>query len=366
MASNAAGSVQGAASSAADSVQSAASTAVGAVQQAPDAVIRQTQGNPLAAGLIAFGVGWLVSSLLPASEKEKQLAQQAETAVKEHKDALLEPAKQAAQEIGEQLKPAAQQAVESVKSTAQDAATTVDRGGQVRCPDVQGQAQQSKDTVQSQAPAPDPPGSPDPPLTHRAPPGSPGGAQCCPRRRLTHGVRRGPRPCRAPPGGRCPAGDDAVRLPRSRLTDRRPRGRDRDRLVPWRRPRPSACSSPTTRTTSAPSCASPSRGPGARSPPSVADGDRRAGRRPRRGPRPRRPRRVHARRDRARGVQPRCGPDPATAGIRILLLSARARPSDDVARGLAPAPTPTWPSPSAWPRLRAARSGPSPGGAAAA
>jgi gas vesicle protein len=151
MASNAAGSVQGAASSAADSVSSAASTAVGAVQQAPDAVIRQAQGNPLAAGLIAFGVGWLVSSLLPASEKEKQLAQQAESAVKEHKDTLLAPAKQAAQEIGDQLKPAAQQAVDSVKSTAQDAASTVTEEGKSAAADVQGQAQQSKDAVQSKA-----------------------------------------------------------------------------------------------------------------------------------------------------------------------------------------------------------------------
>src|SRR5215213_3808054 len=150
-ASNAANSVQGAASSAADSVQSAASSAVGAVQQAPDTVVRQTQGNPLAAGLIAFGVGWLVSSLLPASEKEKQLAQQAESAVKEHKDTLLEPAKQAAQEIGDQLKPAAQQAADSVRTTAQDAATTVTEEGKSAVADVQGQAQQSKDTVQSQA-----------------------------------------------------------------------------------------------------------------------------------------------------------------------------------------------------------------------
>jgi hypothetical protein len=149
-ASNAAGSVQGAASSAADSVQNAASTAAGAAQQAPDTIVRQTQGNPLAAGLIAFGVGWLVSSLMPASEKERQLAQQAESAVKEHKDALLEPAKQAAQEIGDQLKPAAQQAVESVKTTAQDAATTVTEEGKAAAADVQGQAQQSKETVQSQ------------------------------------------------------------------------------------------------------------------------------------------------------------------------------------------------------------------------
>ncbi len=151
---NAAGTVQGAASSAADSVSNAASTAVGAVQQAPDTVIRQAQGNPLAAGLIAFGVGWLVSSLLPASEKEKQLAQQAESAVKEHKDALLEPAKQAAQEVADQLKPAAQEAVESVRSTAQDAAATVKDEGQSAVQDVQSQAQQSKETVQSKAPTP--------------------------------------------------------------------------------------------------------------------------------------------------------------------------------------------------------------------
>jgi uncharacterized protein YjbJ (UPF0337 family) len=151
MASNAAGSVQNAAASAADTVQGAASSAADAVQQAPDAVIRQTQGNPLAAGLIAFGVGWLVSSLLPASEKERQLAQQAENAVREHKDTLLEPAKQAAQEMGEQLKPAAQEAVESVKSTAQDAASTVAEEGKSAAADVQGQAQQAKETVQSKS-----------------------------------------------------------------------------------------------------------------------------------------------------------------------------------------------------------------------
>ena len=149
MASNAAGSVQGAASSAAGSVQDAAASAADAVQQAPQQIVQQTQGNPMAAGLIAFGVGWLVSSLLPASQKEKELAQQAESAVREHKDTLLEPAKQAAQEIGEQLKPAAQEAVESVKATAQDAASTVTEQGKSAAADVKGQAQDSKEKVQS-------------------------------------------------------------------------------------------------------------------------------------------------------------------------------------------------------------------------
>ena len=140
MASNAAGSVQGAASNAADTMQ-----------QAPQMMKQQTQGNPRAAGLIAFGVGWLVSSLLPASQKEQQLAQQAESTVKEHKDTLLEPAKQAAQEMGEELKPAAQQAMDSVKSSAQGAAGTVTEEGKSAAGDVQGQTQQSKEKVQSQS-----------------------------------------------------------------------------------------------------------------------------------------------------------------------------------------------------------------------
>ncbi|MGY1681959.1 DUF3618 domain-containing protein [Geodermatophilus sp. SYSU D01176] len=147
---NAAGTVQDKAQGAAESVQGAAQQAAHAVQQAPDTIVRQAQGNPLAAGLIAFGVGWLVSSLLPASEKERQLAEQAESAVREHKDTLLQPAKEAAQEIREELQPAAQQAVQEVRSTAQDAAQTVKQEGQSAAQDVQGQAQQSRRTVQSQ------------------------------------------------------------------------------------------------------------------------------------------------------------------------------------------------------------------------
>ncbi|MBA3525152.1 MAG: DUF3618 domain-containing protein [Geodermatophilaceae bacterium] len=139
------------ASSAAGSVQDAASSAAHSVQNAPEAMQRGTQGNPVAAGLIAFGVGWLVSSLLPTSEKEKQLAAQAESVLKEHSQPLIDQAKQAAQDAGEALKPAAQQAVESVKGTAQDAAQTVTEHGRSAAQDVQDQAQQSRQNVQGQA-----------------------------------------------------------------------------------------------------------------------------------------------------------------------------------------------------------------------
>jgi hypothetical protein len=121
------GGVRGAASSVGDSASSlgdTASSAASSVQQAateaPQAVRRQAQGNPVAAGLIAFGVGWLLSSVAPATNVETRLAQQAEDKAK---DQLVEPAKAKAQEVAQNLKEPAQQAVEQVKSTATDAAS---------------------------------------------------------------------------------------------------------------------------------------------------------------------------------------------------------------------------------------------------
>jgi gas vesicle protein len=95
-----------------------------AVSQAPAQVRQQTQGSPLAAGLIAFGAGMLTAALLPTTEAEERVGQQ----LREHSGELLEPAKQqavqAAQEIKEELREPAAEAVDAVKSTAQDAART--------------------------------------------------------------------------------------------------------------------------------------------------------------------------------------------------------------------------------------------------
>src|SRR3954454_1005146 len=150
-ASNVAGNVQGAASTASENVSNAASSAMDAVQSAPQTIQRQAQGNPLAAGVIAFGVGWLVSSLLPTSEKEKQLASQAESAVRDHSQPLVDQAKNVAQEIGDNMKPVAQDAVQSVKETAQEGVQTVKAEGQSAASDVQGTAQDAKQTVQGHA-----------------------------------------------------------------------------------------------------------------------------------------------------------------------------------------------------------------------
>lgn len=128
--------VMGSAQGVSGSASSTGSDVAGSVKQAPSAVRQQTQGNPLAAGVIAFGAGWLISSLLPSSEKEQQATMAAKDQVQEHSDTLTAPLKEAAQGAKENLQPKAQEAADSVKSTATDAAGT-----------VKGEAQSAKNNV---------------------------------------------------------------------------------------------------------------------------------------------------------------------------------------------------------------------------
>lgn len=129
------------------STKDAVSSAGSAITSAPSAATSRAQGNPLAAGVIAFGAGWLVSSLLPSSEKEQQATLTAKDKVSEHSDTLTAPAKDAAQGLKENLQPKAQQAAESLKSTATDAAQTVKGEAQSAKDDVASQARQAKDEV---------------------------------------------------------------------------------------------------------------------------------------------------------------------------------------------------------------------------
>ncbi|MDQ7803068.1 DUF3618 domain-containing protein [Amycolatopsis sp. A133] len=143
------------ASTAGDKVGSVASTAgdkvssaADAVSEAPASIRRGTRGNPLAAGLIAFGAGWLVSSLLPASEPERRLAGQATDLAREH---VAPVAQHAAEELKENLREPVQQAAESVKSEAADAASTVKDEARSATGDVTDRAQEAKENVRSQS-----------------------------------------------------------------------------------------------------------------------------------------------------------------------------------------------------------------------
>ncbi len=130
-----------------DTVSEKASDAADAVREAPTTLKRKTQGNPLAAGVIAFGLGMLVSSLIPSSEKERQAVSQ----LQDNLEPVKQKATEVAQDVGESLKPAAQEAAQSVKSTAQEGVENVKQEGQSAAQDVKDQAQDSKDTVQQQS-----------------------------------------------------------------------------------------------------------------------------------------------------------------------------------------------------------------------
>lgn len=134
-------------SSGKDSVHGAVSSAGSALSSAPQTATQKAQGNPFAAGLIAFGAGWLISSILPASEKEQRAAMAAKDKVSEHSDTLTAPAKDAASGMKENLAPKAQQAAESIKSSASDAASTVKDEASSAKEDVSGQAKHAKDKV---------------------------------------------------------------------------------------------------------------------------------------------------------------------------------------------------------------------------
>ena len=135
----------------ADQVKSSTGDAVASMQDAvtgaPGKVTRQAKGNPMAAGLIAFGAGVLLAGLIPASKKEAQAA----AALKEQAQPLLGQLTSTVKEAAGNLQEPAQQALESVKFTATDAVSTVKDEGTSAAGDVKAHAQDAKDTVQNQA-----------------------------------------------------------------------------------------------------------------------------------------------------------------------------------------------------------------------
>jgi Protein of unknown function (DUF3618) len=130
-----------------DRLSSAASSASDKAAAAPQVLREKAQGSPLAAGLVAFGVGVVISSLLPPTRTEQQVAGQVKETLAEHGDELRQRAAEVGQEVREHLREPAQQAAESVRSTATDAAETVKEQGRQAAQDVRDQTRDATDTV---------------------------------------------------------------------------------------------------------------------------------------------------------------------------------------------------------------------------
>jgi uncharacterized protein YjbJ (UPF0337 family) len=150
----------GAASSAAGTVQDKAGTvqdkasqiggaasekvqdAAAAVRRTPGAVVAQAQGSPLAAGVIAFGVGLVAAALFPATTAERRAGQE----LREHSGDLTGRVREAATGLKDELSESVQQAVGEVKDTAREAAHTTTE--QARS-SAQGAAKQTTEAARS-------------------------------------------------------------------------------------------------------------------------------------------------------------------------------------------------------------------------
>lgn len=139
--------VSGVVGGAKTSVQDASHTVAETAQDMPRQVRRQTRGNPMAAGLIALGAGWLVGSLFPATRQEREAAD----ALKEHAQPLLEDVKEQAKEVGDKLKEPAMNAVDDLKAEAQHSVEKVKQEGQTAAERVKTSAEDSKANIQSDA-----------------------------------------------------------------------------------------------------------------------------------------------------------------------------------------------------------------------
>ncbi len=118
-----------------------------AVSDAPRKVRSGTRGNPVAAGLIALGIGALVGGLIPTSRREHEAVQQ----LKDASEPLMDEVKQMAMEAKDKLQPLAQEAAESVKGIAQDAGEQVKQDATQAKDRVADQARSSAETVRGDA-----------------------------------------------------------------------------------------------------------------------------------------------------------------------------------------------------------------------
>ena len=147
-------SVMGTVSSAEESVQSGAhavaeqaSSAAGAVvqeaRQAPEQVLQTTQGNPLAAGLVAFGLGMVVASLIPPSETGTSGRDGGDRAAR----ATQGPGARAG--LGDEGSRAGscRDAVDDVKATARDAAGEIGDAAQTAASDIKDEARSAAHEV---------------------------------------------------------------------------------------------------------------------------------------------------------------------------------------------------------------------------
>lgn len=130
------------------SVSDRAGGAIDSVKEhTPDSLGEVTEGNPLAAAVVGFGVGMLAASLLPSSPDEQRAARKLQGRLDDTAAELGRTGKEAVDHV----KPEAQQAVQDVKDSAKESVDHVKSDAQSKAETVKDTAHAKTDEVRSQA-----------------------------------------------------------------------------------------------------------------------------------------------------------------------------------------------------------------------
>jgi hypothetical protein len=124
------------------------SGAGGALRSAPDAARSTAQGNPLLAGAVAFGAGFVAAAVFKGTETEARAA----STLQEKAQPLKEEAQNVAREVASGLQEPAQQAAESLKQTATSAAESVKETAQSSAQETKDAGQSAVQDVKAKAP----------------------------------------------------------------------------------------------------------------------------------------------------------------------------------------------------------------------
>ncbi|MGH9012700.1 MAG: DUF3618 domain-containing protein [Acidimicrobiia bacterium] len=119
-----------------EGAQQVAGRAAEQVREAPEMIQQQAQGNPLAAGLVAFGAGMLLATLFPPTEAEQRAA----SAVQDRVEPLKDQALEVGREVKEHLQESARESAQQVKETATEATQEVKQQAKSSAEKIKGRA----------------------------------------------------------------------------------------------------------------------------------------------------------------------------------------------------------------------------------
>jgi gas vesicle protein len=120
------------------------------VKQAPELARQQAQGNPMLAGVLAFGAGFAAAAVFPGTATEGELASRVKERAQPLKDEVSKVGqdvaatmRQTGEQAAEQLKSTAAEGVEQVKETAKSTAAETKEAGTQAAQEVKDEAKSS-------------------------------------------------------------------------------------------------------------------------------------------------------------------------------------------------------------------------------